>query len=69
MYIAGIGNEREPALHCDTAGCGTVMTVKPTRYGMPAWLRDRKAPKGWRTVIIDDRRRDTCPRCRILEGC
>jgi len=64
MYIAGIGNEREPALHCDTAGCGTVMTVKPTRYGMPAWLRDRKAPKGWRTVIIDDRRRDTCPRCR-----
>lgn len=33
---------------------------------MPAWLRDQKAPRGWRTALVDGRRRDTCPVHRPL---
>lgn len=66
-YAAGIsfpGQDREPALHCDTAGCGTVLVVRPVRGGPPRWLIDGRAPKGWRRVTEPDgRRRDTCPRC------
>lgn len=69
-YLAGLnfpGQVREPALHCDEAGCGTVLVVRLVRGFMPAWLRNRKAPPGWRMTIQDDRRRDSCPLHRAAQ--
>jgi len=65
----GFGQDREPALHCDAAGCGTILHVRPVRGGPPKWLLDRTAPKGWHTRIESGRRFDLCPRCRAaLKG-
>lgn len=63
--IHGFGVDTEPTLSCDIVGCSFTMTVRPTRGGMPAWLRDKKAPKGWKRWPQPDDKpaRHTCPEC------
>lgn len=55
----------EPTLSCDAVGCDRVMTVLPTRGGAPAWLRNGKAPKGWKRYAQPDDAPalHTCPEC------
>lgn len=70
-YLAGMRfgliSDTEPTLRCD--GCASEMIVRPTRGGMPAWLRDGKAPKGWKAFKADEDtpRRHHCPVC-VEEG-
>ena len=69
-YHAGIGEGLRvfgwgpcaPHVRCDATGCTETFEAKPGRGGgPPAWLRDRKAPPGWRMTLTDGRRRDYCP--------
>jgi hypothetical protein len=47
-----------PRVSCDSPGCEARIEIN----GLPpAWLLKRKAPRGWKTLIIDDFRRDWCP--------
>jgi hypothetical protein len=57
--------DAEPTLSCDIEGCGVRMRVKPGRGGgTPAWLRDKRAPAGWRRLHRGDSPAwHTCPRC------
>lgn len=51
----------EPHVVCD--GCG-LRANGTTRDGdAAAWLRNGKAPRGWRLARDGDTRRDYCPRC------
>lgn len=58
----------EPTLWCDAVGCDRVMVVRPVRGCMPAWLRDKKAPKGWKRHAQPDDApaMHTCPECSRL---
>lgn len=57
-------HDSEPQLCCDAQACGTRMAVRPTRGGAPAWLRNRKAPKGWKRIDRGDLpAQHLCPRC------
>lgn len=64
-YLAGLqgfGADREPTLRCDE--CGNEMVVRPRgQSGMPAWLRNGTAPKGWRVTEQGPPRRHQCPQC------
>ncbi len=55
----------EPTLFCDAVGCHRQMTVRPTPWGAPKWLRDGKAPKGWKRYAQPDDAPalHTCPDC------
>lgn len=67
-YRAGIGlgmaslgfAPGPPHVRCDALGCSATFEAKVTRGGPPAWLRDGKAPPGWRTQRTGDRRWDFC---------
>lgn len=49
---------------CDVVDCGARMVVKPVRGCMPAWLANKKAPKGWRRFDRGDKpAKHMCPRC------
>lgn len=63
--LHGFGCDREPTLLCDVVGCHCQMVVSPVRGGMPAWLRDKKAPKGWKRwpQPEDKPAQHTCPEC------
>lgn len=80
-YRAGIGpllaqrlntfESHEPTLMCDE--CGFCIIVKPVRGGMPAWLAEGKAPKGWKmlTISLTDAnnavtsvKKHFCPKCK-----
>ncbi len=58
-------HDAEPQLCCDVVNCGFRMPVRPVRGGMPAWLRDKKAPKGWKRWPQPDDApaQHTCPAC------
>ena len=55
----------KPTLTCDVVNCGTRLVVRPTRGGAPAWLLNKKAPKGWRRHEQpgDAPAQHTCPQC------
>lgn len=70
-YRAGIGprlatmigaDYTDPHVRCD--GCGMVKSAYTKRGDMAAWLRNRKAPPGWRMEVMDDKRLDYCPECK-----
>ncbi len=57
----GIPNA-DPHVICDS--CHLVHYAKPTRHGMPAWLRNNKPPSGWaKGANVDGTRWDKCPEC------
>lgn len=71
-YHCGIGaglehlgvTPREPHITCDGCQCKELAT---TRDGLAkAWLRNGKAPKGWRLERTEEpfTRKDWCPTCR-----
>lgn len=53
-----------PRITCD--GCGVRREVRTASGGMPAWLREGKAPRGWACDYDKENftRKDWCPRCR-----
>lgn len=56
---------RDPHIFCD--GCG--LTLELGHGPAPVWLLENKAPKGWRSVRVDDQRsRHYCPRCKDAPG-
>lgn len=53
-----------PTLTCDVVNCNYRIEVKPTRGGMPAWLRNGTAPRGWRACPqLDGKKQHLCPEC------
>ena len=65
----GPGMERIGMLPCEAHircdGCGVTILARTRTGGPPAWLLNRKAPRGWKLIRQpDDTRVDYCPKCK-----
>jgi hypothetical protein len=62
-YLAGISfggvNDRQPAIHCDEAGCEARVVIN---YPPPSWFLHGNPKRGWTIIRCEDGPRlDYCP--------